>query len=304
MENLSPPKSTAESSAAPISGNPFQNPQKALDWSRSDIERKLGFPGGRFTSPSNVLSLIIALLATAAFYTAVILVQQKWPQTQWFAAMFLQRGPCPYPTMLLFFWASAMLLLKWRKLVFQQKVFGLSIMPQEPEFVLTSATAREVLDRISMLVDNPHHFVLFNRIDLALANLHNIGHTADVAAILKVQAENDEAQIASSYGIIQGFMWCIPVLGFIGTALGLSQAIAAFTGTLQAGGDLTAIRASLTSVTGGLATGFETTLVALVCAFILQLLVSVMQSLESQFLDNCNEVCSRQVAGKLRLQAN
>jgi biopolymer transport protein ExbB/TolQ len=287
---------------APISGNPFQDPQKALDWSRSDIERKLGFRGGRFTAPSYTLSLIIALLLTVGFYTAVILVQQKWPQTQWFAAMFLERGPCPYPIMFLFFWALTLLLLKWRKLVFQQRVFGLSIMPQEPEFVLTPATAREVRDRMCLLVDNPHNFVLFNRIDLALANLHNIGHTADVAAILRVQAENDEAQIASSYGVIQGFMWCIPVLGFIGTVLGLSQALGAFTDTLQAGGDLAAIRASLKSVTGGLATGFETTLVALVCAFTLQLIVSFMQTLESQFLDNCNDVCSRQIAGKLRLQ--
>ncbi|WP_397382991.1 MotA/TolQ/ExbB proton channel family protein [Prosthecobacter sp.] len=302
MENHPPLKSTADSPSAMISGNPYQNSHKSLDWSRSDIERRLGFRGGRFTSPGNTLSLIIALLLTAAFYTAVILVQQKWPQTRWFAAMFLERGPCPYPTMLLFFWALAMLLLKWRKLVFQRRVFGLSLMPQEPEFVLTSATAKEVRDRMGMLVDNPHNFVLFNRIDLALANLHNIGHTSDVAAILKVQAENDEAQIASSYGIIQGFMWGIPVLGFIGTVLGLSQAIGAFTDTLQAGGDLTAIRASLKTVTGGLATAFETTLVALVCAFILQLIVSFMQSLESQFLDNCNDVCSRQVAGKLRLQ--
>ena len=290
------------SGPAPISGNPFQDPQKALDWSRSDIERKLGFRGGRFTAPGYTLSLIIALLLTVGFYTAVILVQQKWPQTQWFAAMFLERGPCPYPNMFLFFWALTLLLLKWRKLVFQQRAFSLSIMPQEPEFVLTPATAREVRDRMCLLVDNPHNFVLFNRIDLALANLHNIGHTADVAAILRVQAENDEAQIASSYGVIQGFMWCIPVLGFIGTVLGLSQALGAFTDTLQAGGDLAAIRASLKSVTGGLATGFETTLVALVCAFTLQLIVSVMQTLESQFLDNCNDVCSRQIAGKLRLQ--
>jgi biopolymer transport protein ExbB/TolQ len=302
MENRPPLKSTADSPSAMISGNPYQDSHKSLDWSRSDIERRLGFHGGRFTSPGNTLSLIIALLLTAAFYTAIILVQQKWPQTRWFAAMFLERGPCPYPTMLLFFWALALLLLKWRKLVFQRRVFGLPLMPQEPEFVLTSATAREVRERMSTLVDNPHNFVLFNRIDLALANLHNIGHTADVAAILKVQAENDEAQIASSYGIIQGFMWGIPVLGFIGTVLGLSQAIGAFTDTLQAGGDLTAIRASLKTVTGGLATAFETTLVALVCAFILQLIVSFMQSLESQFLDNCNDVCSRQVAGKLRLQ--
>lgn len=292
------------SSATLPSGNPYQELRKSLDWSRTDVERRFGFHGGRFTTPGKVMSFIVALLLTAGFYTLIILVQQKWPHTRWFAAMFLERGPCPYPTMLLFFWALALLFIKWRKLLFQQRAFDLIIMPQEPEFVLTSATALEVRDRMCHMVDNPRHFVLFNRIDLALANLHNIGHTADVAAILKVQAENDEAQVAASYGIIQGFMWGIPVLGFIGTVQGLSQAIGAFTDTLTAGGDLVAIRASLKTVTGGLATAFETTLVALVCAFVLQLIVSFLQAMESEFLDNCNDVCSRQVAGKLRLQAD
>lgn len=284
-------------------GNPFTDTANLLDWTRSDIERRLGFKGGRFTAPGTLLSLIMGALLTALFYTGLVLIQQKWPETHWFAAMFLERGPCPYPTMLLFFWAASMLWIKWQKLKLQRRALGLPLMPQDPEFVLTSTSAKEVRERMCMMVDNPHYFVLFNRIDLALANLHNIGQAADVAAILKIQAESDEAQIASSYGIIQGFMWGIPVLGFIGTVLGLSQAIGAFTDTLQAGGDLAAIRASLKTVTGGLATAFETTLVALVCALILQMLVSFLQSAESQFLDDCNDVCHKHVAGKLRLES-
>lgn len=284
-------------------GNLFTGTEKVLDWSRSDIERRLGFKGGRFTAPGAPLSLIMGAVLTALFYTCLVLAQQTWPEMHWFAAMFLERGPCPYPTMLLFFWAVSMLWIKWRKLILQRRALGLPVMPQDPEFVLTSTSAKDVRDRMCTMVDNPHHFVLFNRIDLALANLHNIGQAADVAAILKIQAESDEAQIASSYGIIQGFMWGIPVLGFIGTVLGLSQAIGAFTDTLQAGGDLTAIRASLKTVTGGLSTAFETTLIALVCAFILQMIVSFMQSVESQFLDDCNDVCHKHVAGKLRLES-
>jgi biopolymer transport protein ExbB/TolQ len=297
------PQVPQPSSAALPSGNPYTGAEKVLDWSRSDIERRLGFKGGRFTAPGTLLSLIIGVLMTALFYTSLVLIQQKWPETHWFAAMFLERGPCPYPTMLLFFWAASMLWIKWRKLKLQRRALGLPLMPQDPEFVLTSTSAKEVRDRMCMMVDNPHHFLLFNRIDLALANLHNIGQASDVTAILKIQAESDEAQIASSYGIVQGFMWGIPVLGFIGTVLGLSQAIGAFTDTLQAGGDLAAIRASLKTVTGGLATAFETTLVALVCALILQMLVSFMQSAESQFLDDCNDVCHKHVAGKLRLES-
>ena len=62
-----------------------------------------------------------------------------------------------------------------------------------------------------------------------------------------------------------------------------------------------AIRGSLESVTVGLATAFETTLVALVCALILQLLITYLQGRESEFLDDCNDYCHANVVARLRL---
>jgi biopolymer transport protein ExbB/TolQ len=281
-----------------MESNPFSSsPMLMLSWTRMDPERRIGFSGGRFTSPNKFLAFLVGLLLTLSFYAALYLPGIP----QWLNDMFTRRGPCPYPTMLLFFWALALLFMKWRKLDLQKRAEKLPVMPQQPDFELTPVTARAVRERMRAIVDDPSHFILLNRIDLALANLHNIGHTADVAAILKIQAENDEAQIASSYSMIQGFLWAIPVLGFIGTVQGLSQAIGAFATTLAAGADMTALRASLQNVTGGLATAFETTLVALVCALILQLLLSWLQSLESEFLDACNDICHKNVAGRLRL---
>jgi biopolymer transport protein ExbB/TolQ len=298
--NPSPPSHPMDRDPTPKLGNPYTKSNLLLDWSRSDIERRLGFKGGRFTAPGKTLSLIFAVVMTAAFFALVILVRRAWPVSEPYVVMFLERGICPYLTMFLFFWAISLLLLKWRKSVLQRFAFDLPVMLQEPGFELNPGTAKGVRDRLSGMVDNPYHFILLNRVDLALANLQNLGHVADVAAILKTQSDNDEAQVASSYGLVQGFMWAIPVTGFIGTVLGLSQAISAFGGTIKAGGDMEAIRASLESVTGGLATAFETTLIALVCALILQLIVSFMQARESDFLDACNDFCQKQVAGKLR----
>ncbi|GEP43921.1 hypothetical protein BGE01nite_32120 [Brevifollis gellanilyticus] len=287
------------------SANPFaSSPMLLLNWSRQDPERRIGFSPGRFTAPNKLLSMIIGVVATVVFYAGLYLSVTISADLQWLLDMFTKRGPCPYPTMFFFFWALSMMFFKWRKLAVQQQALALPLMPQQPDFELTPATARALRERMSGIVDNPNHFILLNRIDLALANLHNIGHTADVAAILKIQAENDEAQISSSYALTQGFLWAIPVLGFIGTVLGLGQAIGAFGATLRAGGDMVALRKSLESVTAGLATSFETTLVALLCALVLQLIISWLQTRESEFLDACNEICHKNVAGKLRLAAH
>jgi len=92
-----------------------------------------------------------------------------------------------------------------------------------------------------------------------------------------------------------------PGAGFIGTVLGLSLAIGRFTATLQAAGDLTLIRASLQGVTGGLATAFESTLVALTFTLLLQLAITFQQKREMTFLDECNDYCHSHIVAKLRL---
>jgi len=276
-------------------------PEPLLNWVQDDWEQRLGFRGSRFTSASKLLTFLIAVLMSVGFYLLVVYALKPYPTTEFLADKFLKRGICPYPTVLLFFWALAILFLKMRKLKYQRRALALAAVPQEPDFVLDRRTAAEVLKRIHTLVDDTRNFILLNRIERALSNLRNIGNISDVSSILKTQAEFDEEQIASSYKLVIGFVWAIPVLGFIGTVLGLGQAIGEFGNVLQASGDLTAIKDSLQQVTAGLATAFDTTLIALVGALAIQLYMTHIQSEEAKFLDECNDYCHAHVASKLRL---
>lgn len=298
----SPPASLVSQAPAIVSPEtPFTAEEFRLNWSKRDFEQRLGFRGGRFTSVNKWLSFSMGVGLTAAFYAVLIFGLQGNQVAHPFTAMFLERGVSPYPTMLLFFWGMAILFIKARKLALQEEALTLSAVPQQPDFVLNRESARAVLGRVHSLVDNAGHFLLLNRIERALSNLQNIGQVGDVATILRNQADYDEGHIASSYGLVHSFLWAIPVLGFIGTVIGLRAAIGALGITLQAGGDLTAIREGLQAVTAGLATKFETTLVALICAVIIQLLLSFMQSREGEFLDACNDYCHAHVAAKLKL---
>jgi len=274
-----------------------------LAWSQSDVENRFGFKGGRHTGVNHVFAFIIAGLLTGTTYALTVFVLQRLPVANTVAAMILRPSNqyTMIPATLFFFSGAAVLFLKGRKLKFQRRALSLSAVPAEPAFVLTEATAATVLARIHALVDHPRHFVLLNRIDRALSNLKNIGQVNDVSAILRAQAENDEDQVASSYTLLNGLVWAIPVLGFIGTVQGLSMAIGKFTQTLQAAGDVSAIRTSLQGVTAGLATAFETTLIALVFALILQLWITFTQKREMSFLDECNDYCHSHVVSKLRL---
>lgn len=283
-----------------VIGNDVQwsmRPQRPpLDWARKDIEQRLGFPGGRFTRANNIFTCILGMLMTVAFYASLMTL----PTTA-FTMMFLERGPTPYAIVFFSCWSLAILLVKWQKLRFQRRALRHAVMPEDPAYVLSSATVDPVLTQVYATVDDPRNFILFNRIVVALSNLRNLGRVTDVDEILRSQASQDEATMETSYALVQGFVWAIPVLGFIGTVLGLSDAIGKFSGVLGAGSDVEQISSSLKGVTAGLATAFETTLQALVAALVIQLLITVLRKNEEEFLDAAMDYGLRYVVGRLRI---
>jgi len=273
----------------------IEEPQ--LSWDRSDIERRLGLPAGPFTSPGAVLTLFGAAVCTVAFYA----VLSRIPESA-FTRMFTQRGVVPYVIVFFSAWSLAILLVKLAKLRAQRRALSIDLLPEEdPGFVLTAASAQAVLERLYRAVDNPQRFLLTKRIYNALANLKNIGRAGDVDEILRTQAENDEAVVDSSYTVVRGLIWAIPVLGFIGTVQGLSAALGAFWGVVSQAEDVAAMRGALQNVTAGLSTAFETTLVGLVAALGIHLVMIFVRRREEQFLDACKDYCQRYVVGRLRL---
>ncbi len=286
---------TTEASAAASASN-LTGQEPTLSWARRDLEQRLGFRGARFTRVNNLLSFLLAGVATVGFYLLLLPIAET-P----LAAMFTERGPTPYFIAFFSCWSLAILLLKWGKLKLQRQALAHRVVPDDPTFVLSPSTADDVMHRIYATVDDPRHFLLFNRIVIALSNLRNLGRVSDVDEILRSQAEHDESSVETSYALLKGFIWAIPVLGFIGTVLGLSQAIGGFGSVLGNSQDLSQIAASLKGVTAGLATAFETTLAALVAALAIQMLFTFLKKSEEEFLDECAEYCHRHVVNRLRL---
>lgn len=267
-----------------------------LSWYSSDIEQRLGFRGGRFTRVNSLLTGLIGLVLTALFYAVLIPV----PPNR-FSDMFTQRGFTPYVMVLILFWSLTILFFKWRKLRHQRRALDLQFLPGSRDFVLSPSTVDEVLEGLLASSDDPRQFVLLNRIQVALSNLRNLGRVTDVDEILRSQAEWDQSGMETSYSLVRGFVWAAPVLGFIGTVMGLSVAIGGFGEVLNRASETSEIAGSLKVVTGGLATAFETTLVALIIALGLQMLVTFLHKAEEEFLDECGEFCQRQIVGRLRL---
>jgi biopolymer transport protein ExbB/TolQ len=88
----------------------------------------------------------------------------------------------------------------------------------------------------------------------------------------------------SAYAFPRILVWAIPLLGFIGTVLGISQAVNGFSGFLEKAGEIEQIREGIGTVTSGLAVAFDTTLLALLLSVLVMIPLVLVERQESRLL--------------------
>ena len=273
-----------------------------LNWNKDDIEKKLGFNSGKYTGVNALLSFLFAVVLTIIFFACLYPFAYKGQQMidMFFPGGDGNRSTIPIYTIFLSAWCFAIIIIKAIKLSLQKKALKLKVLPEVTDFVLAPNTALQILNEMYKKVDDPKKFILFNRISRCLSNLKNLGRISDVVEGLVVQAENDENYIESTYTVIKGFIWAIPILGFIGTVVGLSQAVGGFGKVIREGADIEKLKTALAGVTAGLSIAFETTMIALVAVLLIQLVMTMVKRNEENFLDECSDYCHRNIIGKLK----
>lgn len=105
----------------------------------------------------------------------------------------------------------------------------------------------------------------------------------DADVILQQQAISDEESVRAGYTLIRTFVWALPVLGLIGTVVGVAFAVGGFAQFL--GGDIedvAVIKRNLVGVTSGLSYAFLTTLHGLLTSLLLMLSASALQTREEK----------------------
>ena len=143
---------------------------------------------------------------------------------------------------------------------------------------------------------------LVNRVQRALTLFGSGRSVQEVATLTSSQSNIDATSILSSYKMVKVFIWAIPILGFIGTVVGIGKAVGGFSGAMQDAQNLDVIKGSLSQVTTGLAVAFDTTLVALVMSILIMLPMSTLQTAEENLLNNVDEFCNENLLRRLNEQ--
>ncbi|MCX6976181.1 MAG: MotA/TolQ/ExbB proton channel family protein, partial [Verrucomicrobia bacterium] len=140
------------------------------------------------------------------------------------------------------------------------------------------------IDHIYRLPFNLRDSLMVNRIRKALEFFEVRQNVSHVSAMMVSQSAIDGSRIMGSYILLRAFLWAIPLLGFIGTVVGLSHAISGMSfGKVE---DVGAIMGSINSVTSGLGTAFDATLLGLVFAVILNFPLNSLLKHEDEALND------------------
>jgi biopolymer transport protein ExbB/TolQ len=204
--------------------------------------------------------------------------------------------------MIAFFWGMALLWLKVRKAQAQAAALKALVQYDLSEVEFGVGTASHAQEWLKKIAERPQDFMLLNRLQSAFAALANLRQATSLPGIVNNHAEADEAHVEESYSFITMLLYAIPVLGFIGTVLGLGEAIGGFGATLSQGTEnMDGLISSLKDVAGGLAVAFDTTLLALIGALAMQIYASFVRARETDFLDDCHTFFQNEFFPRLRI---
>ena len=198
-------------------------------------------------------------------------------------ALFHQRGPTQVITLVMGGMLLAYLINKWKKLNREQKAY-LAFDLQVPQLIRSGD-----LDSIQTQAERTKALV-----GKRLLRLLGVWRTTGSSFQLERAADSDvelyELSMSSSFSLPKVLLWAIPLMGFIGTVIGMSQAVGSFDAVLSNADNVDGLKNGLVKVTGGLGTAFDTTYLALVISVILAFPLSVLEKQEDRLLNQIDGV--------------
>jgi biopolymer transport protein ExbB/TolQ len=223
--------------------------------------------------------LLLAAGLTAIFYIFVL----EALDNEYLTRVFSPSGGgvqvfVPVSITFLFLWTMAELAAKWNRVRLDRARLATSQIVELPSMI----GKRGVEWAADFLADLPAHEKrdrVGRTIVAVVEQLRSTGEAERAQNTFRHQAELDADHMHREYTAVRLFIWAMPILGFIGTVIGISGAVGEFSGFLTGNiDDVGVIRNELSRIASGLAFAFDTTLLGLVGSLLAMLAASYVQT--------------------------
>ena len=205
-------------------------------------------------------------------------------------------------------WAALILARRYSEVRRQRAAFGYELLPTDEGARILPEDARPLVRKVDGVILRRGPSVLANMIRLGL-NKYAISRSGpDVAEVVRTQADVEQGRQVATMNTVNYLAWAIPAVGFLGTVVGLAEALITPAKAAPAA-DRTAEEvlneytrqtdAYLSQVTGHLGSAFDCTLVALLLSLGLMYLVHTIQRVEETLVIDCQSYCQEHLLLRL-----
>ena len=236
---------------------------------------------GFLTSP-----FLIGALWTFAFYAAIPYL----PAYRELAERYFCGHPMEYLLAGLFFLGMAILTRKAFGTRSESAALASGLLddPALTEDADTLERVQRVEERLAKLPTGQQQSVLATRIRDVCVHIRGRQSSAGLGEHLKYVAEVAAERLHGGYALVRTITWAVPILGFLGTVIGITLAISNLTPEQ--------LDKSLTAVTGGLGVAFDTTALALALSVVLVFTAFLVERAEQRILSRVEDFGVQRIA--------
>ncbi len=184
--------------------------------------------------------------------------------------------PVEYVETILFFIGLAALIIRALDLAVQFQGLSRPLLGSSPHGSHSLTDCDALAARLARLPERRQDEYLVRRLRKSLDYLRRRQSSQGLDDELRYLADIDAEQAHAEYGLVRICIWAIPILGFLGTVIGITMAIARLSPQ--------ALENSLPVVVAGLGVAFDTTALALALSMVLYFIQYFVERRESTLL--------------------
>ena len=215
-----------------------------------------------------------------------------------FGGNFLDGGYIQFFTYAAFFWGMSEMISTLRSLNFQRSGFSISkkhnllYEKEDDNFTFRPSEVDSLKQNVGLLIKkqkNTHTepIILFDLIKRACQKFRAEQSISEALALVNSQCRINLAKEESKQSVIRYLAWAIPSIGFIGTVLGIAQALGI------------ADSSDIKLITSTLGVAFDTTLIALFLSIIMMWYIHKLQEKTEALHSNIEEYVMDNLINKL-----
>jgi biopolymer transport protein ExbB/TolQ len=200
--------------------------------------------------------------------------------------------PVEYMETVMFSIGLAALILKALDFASQRSGLAKSPLGPKSQVAETSEACHDLLQRLDQLPQGRRSEFFTHRLRSALEHVHNYGSSERLYDELKYLSDVDANRLHAGFGLFRVILWAIPILGFLGTVIGITMALNSV--------DFSSPDQSMIKVLKGLGLKFDTTALALAMSMVLMFVHFYVERSGNGILEQVDWCVEQELAGRLQ----